>query len=343
MKNFAVVYTVKNEKNILKHAIEYYRSIGCKKFYIYWDGTTDESEKIFSSYYDVEARNSIKLTELNIWPDWINEISHMWEENMDVRKRINTYIASNKSLEDDIDWLLCIDPDEILFFKEGNFNEFIEKVPNNIDQILLRNLEVVPVAGNVDNPFASCTMFYQRFPVTEFIWRYSTSLVRRLFGSPVVQAWYDFLFYQIRFIGLLPRLMRHPITMDFIPCAYYFGYSNHKSMIKVKNANLYKFNIHKWEKFQKNPVSKYFGNILHYDLCSVDYFINKFNQRSESIIIKVFYVRYMLAKVARECKREDVVNFFDSNICFKNQNTIDKLIKGGIVININLIANFFKK
>ena len=343
---FALTYTVKNEARLLPSAIEYHVAAGCSRIYIYWDGTTDGSRELVSKYPCVTARDSIRVEETGDAPKWIKDILVCWDTDMDVRKRINTYYAAKSAAAEGLDWLGGIDPDElVLMSRDEEINEdhiakHLAAVPDEIDQVLLPNLESVPTSATSQDPFADCVYFLNRFPKTESIWRYSRALLLRVSRSPALVAWYDYLFYQARFLQALPRLMREPRNGRRIPAGYFLGYSNHKSFIRLKTFDNFDFVTHRWRKFLRSPRSMELGNILHFDMLDANYFAAKFRQRQQGIILKVFYLRYRLAHVARSSSDSEIRAFFERYIAISDPARIARLKRRGILLEIHAASNF---
>ncbi len=348
-KRFAITYTVKNEASLLPDAIAYHLGIGCSRIYVFLDGTTDNTLQLIKDIDRVVCADSIDPESIPDSPAWIRDILPRWKENMDVRKRINTYVASQYATDEGIDWLINIDPDELLLMNEaandapGNHEDFFSSIPEHIDQILVPNLEALPIGEGSGRPFVDCTLFLRRFPITEFLWRWSSAMIRRTVSAPKMNAWYDYWFYYLRFRGALPRLMRHPVTGKSIPAGYFLGYSNHKSFIRTSVAAKFLFNIHRWQRVQKQPTTMKKGYILHYDLCSAEYFCEKFRQRPPAMLVTAFFCRYMIGQIARDLPIEMARNFFLNNICISNAATLDRLRQRGIVTEITFISRLMQQ
>jgi hypothetical protein len=346
---FAISYTIKNESRLLPSAIDYHIAVGCSRIYIYWDGGSDHSDLLISTYPSVVARNSITPDELEDPPQWITEILPAWETDMDIRKHINTYYAAKSAAMEGIDWLISLDPDELILMDRNspiNQDQIVKqlsRVPDKVDQLLLRNLDCVPTSAESQNPFLDCVYFMNRFPTTEFIWRYSRALLIRISRSPELVAWYDYLFYQVRFAGALPRLMRDPKSRRIIPAGYFLGYSSYKSFIRVTTFSSFKFATHRWIRDVRAPRSVELGNVLHYDLPDAAYFAAKFRKRQEyhvEIALRFFYLRYRLALVARDCSDSEIKEFFEKYMAIRNPARIARLERKGILLRINAVADF---
>ena len=170
---FALTYTVKNEARLLPSAIEYHLAAGCSRIYLFWDGTTDNSAELIAKYPQVIARQSYRPQELHDPPAWLSRILPAWETELDVRKIANTVYAAEDAARDGIEWLVGIDPDELILMSraetviENHIPKYLEKIPENIDQLHLPNLESVPTAAEIQNPFTDCVYFLNRFPAIE--------------------------------------------------------------------------------------------------------------------------------------------------------------------------------
>lgn len=344
---FAITYTVKNESRLLPSAIEYHLALGCSQIYVFFDGTTDNTAELIQNIDNVKVFDTIKPGVGDDLPTWMAELMPEWDVNMDTRKRINTYYASIMAFNEGIEWITCIDPDELLLTQvDGSINSkmvpnFLSDVPKKIDQIFMRNLEVVPTNAESDNPFLDCTIFLNRFPMTEFIRRYLCAGVRRIV-NPERLAWFDYWFYKIRFFNAIPRLMINPLSGKRIPASYFLGYSNHKSFIRTSRCGEFNFVIHKWVKYKRRPKSIYRGYVLHYDIFDYKYMALKFKQRLKAPHLpKPFYVRDTLETIASEASDDSLRIFFENYIAILDHNKINDLVSKKIAIRINSVSHFF--
>jgi hypothetical protein len=352
---FALTYTVKNEARLLPSAIEYHLAAGCSRIYLFWDNTTDNSAELVQKYPQVIARNSYRPDELQNPPTWLSQILPAWEPDFDVRKIANTVCAARDAAKDGIEWLVGIDADELILMSrdeqvlENHIPRYLEKIPDDIDQVQLPNLESVPTAAETENPFTDCVYFLNRFPATEAVWRYSRAALARITPSsearvtrfPKLIAWYDWLFYELRFAGALHRMMREPGTRRRIPGTYFLGYSSYKSFIRTDRVADFRFATHGWKPFTRPPRNLRTGNILHFDMLDADYFALKFRQRPAPR--DIFYLRYMLGLVARDHSPEEIREFFETYITIRDPKRIELLKKKGILVEIRSASNLLRK
>ena len=166
---FALTYTVKNESRLLPSGIEYHLAAGCSRIYIFWDNTTDDAPKLIAKYPEVVARNSFKPEEVPNPPQWLAKILPAWKADLDVRKIANTYCAALDAAKEGIEWLGCIDADELILLSrdetplEAHIPRYLERIPERFDQLLMRNLESVPTSADSANPFTDCIYFLNAF------------------------------------------------------------------------------------------------------------------------------------------------------------------------------------
>lgn len=344
---FALTYTVKNESRLLPSAIEYHLAAGCERIYVFFDNTTDNTAELIAKYPQVVARNSFRPEELSDLPKWLATILPAWKPDLDVRKIANTYCAALQAAGDGMDWLGSIDADELILMSpdeqmiEGHIPRHLERVPEDVDQILMRNLESLPTSAESGNPFMDCVYFLNRFPKTEAVWRYSRAALARASRSPRLIAWYDWLFYEVRFAGALKRMMREPRTGRSIPGAYFLGYSSYKSFIRTKVASDFNFATHSWRPFIRPPRNLRTGNVLHFDMLDAAYFAAKFRQRPPER--DIFYLRYLLSNVARNHDPEEIRQFFETYIAITDPRRIALLKKKGIIEEIRSPSDLLRK
>ena len=344
---FALTYTVKNESRLLPSAIEYHLAAGCSRIYLFWDNTTDNAPELVAKYPQVIARKSFRPEELENPPAWLAAIFHAWEIDLDVRKIANTYYATLDAAKDGIEWMINVDADELILMNrdeavlENHIPKYLAAVSDNIDQLLLHNLEAVPTAAESANPFLDCVYFLNRFPVTETIWRYSRAALLRLSRSPKLIAWYDWLFYEVRFAGALQRMMRDPATNRRIPGTYFLGYSSYKSFMRAARAADFNFATHGWKRYLKTPRTVRTGNVLHYDMLDYRYFAAKFRQRPPER--GLFYLRTVLSIVARDRSLDQVKEFFETYIAIRDPQRIARLKRKGILAEIQSPSNLIRK
>jgi len=132
--------------------------------------------------------------------------------------------------------------------------------------------------------------------------------------------------------------MRHPSSGEKIPVGYFLGYSNHKAFIRTRVADEFLFNIHRWQRISRRPRSIKKGFLLHYDLCSAEYFCEKFRQRQPAMLVKAFHARYMFAQIARDFPFPVARNFFLRYICISDPKILTRLRQRNVLTEISFIS-----
>lgn len=329
---FAITLTVKDEWEMLRYAIPYYLSQGASKIYLFLDGTSDPTRMQCSAFPLVEVRDCVDLKELSNAPNWVRQLNP--NEKMDHRKRINTLYAAEQALSDGIEWISCLDPDEIVQPEAGqtSIKEMVAKIPANVDQIIVPNLELLPFDGVAgENPFSAQTLFLCRQDRIALLWRGLNAILRRWL-SPRTLARLENVLYRVANRGQFPPAVKNPVSGAMIYRSLFLGYKNSKAFMRTSEACLYNFNIHKWQGNKRRLKSVKAGRLLHYDLPSFGYFLKKFRQRPANMQLAVFDTRYQISQVAREASIEVAHDFYRNAICCPDQETAEELVRTGIAI-----------
>lgn len=349
--SYAITYTVKNEAHLLPHAIRYHKALGCRKFYVFWDGTTDDTPELIKGIDIVVARNSVRPEEVEGGHPWFQWIAENWEGWMDLRKMLNMHWAARQARQDGMDWLVAIDADELIIadksniFSPSSFDDMLRNVPDDVDQILMKNMDVVAEKISCANPFADYRYFFTRISESvEFIWRYSRAGLRKIFNKPEIVAWYDQLFFKIILRAGFPRVMRDPASGKEFPTGYYLSYFNYKSVIRTKRSDKFRPMIHKWANFKGSsvrPKSIVLGNVLHYDFIDCTHFMNKYRQRQPTTNLKAHYSRWMFSEIAHRSD-DQVQKFFQESVLISDQNRLDELERAGVIVKILGPSDYFR-
>jgi len=337
--SFAIIYTVKNEWETLRYSIPYYITQGSSRIFLFLDGTTDNSREETLTLDNVETRECASLEELPCIPDWVKALDPA--HHMDHRKRINVLIAAEKARNMGIKWICSIDPDEMVIPNEGqtSIGAMLGAVPLSVDQVLVPNLELLPMMTDDDNFFASQKLFLNRQDNVANIWRATNFILRRLM-SPRQCSKIENTFYRLTNRGLFPPVLINPLTGTKIYRSLFLGYNNHKSFIRSDIAQNYNFNIHKWQKINKQIRSIKKGRLLHYDLPTFKYYQKKFRQRDANMQIKAFDTRLQISQIARDAPTEIAQVFYNEWLCCSD-NIAQQLVHAGIATWVEEVANFF--
>jgi hypothetical protein len=346
--SYAITYTIKNEAQFLKDGLTFHLLNGCKRVYLFFDGTEDDSRQIASAFDErVISEETIPLARIGSVPPWIQRILPSWHDNYDTRKRINTYFAALQAREAGIEWLFTIDADEVLLFRAqeadgpGNSEDFLSRIPANVHQVLMPPHEAVPTGPGTNRPMVDCRYFLNRFPVTDTIWKLLQVASRPILRTPKQRAWLDYWVYRIRCGARYPRLLKSPLTGEIIPTGFYLGYWNHKAGIRTKAVPRYGFNTHMWAEGGRLPPSLRAGVLLHYDLPNAVCYRNKFQQRNSWYTNRTstFFVRHALATIARELTKEKLEEFFLEQLAVTDPFSMSDLLECGVVRQFDCVVN----
>lgn len=337
--SFSVVFTVKDEWEFLRVAIPFYLSEGASKIFIFFDGTTDASLTKCSLFENVEARESVSISELSSIPPWVHDLQPTL--NMDHRKRINTLFAIDRAQKIGIDWMFCIDPDEFYETYDNDILESLENIDKSIDQLILKNYEVLSLCSLGDESIFDQTYFLNRRNITAYI----TRIFRKLFKFFISNNNIERLIHLIYFYSnkmRYPRVALCPIDGSKLYFPHFLGYDTHKSVIRVSRAYLFLFNIHDWLCLSTSLKSKVLhGRLLHFYLPSHGHFIKKFQQLSPIFKYSGSVSRAALFDIARS-DYHIAKKFYDNYICI-NKSRAKLLLESGIIFKSNKIKDFVSK
>ena len=128
---YALCYTVKNDRDLLKYSCLYHLKKGCSRIYIFNDGSTDGTIDTIKDLPNITIINNVKPFINDNSPKWIKDLMHRWDDSFDVRKRINTYNAAKLAEIENIQWIGSIDSDEVISTKIStgkDIFDFLKKV-----------------------------------------------------------------------------------------------------------------------------------------------------------------------------------------------------------------------
>ncbi|MEZ4710305.1 MAG: glycosyltransferase family 2 protein [Caldilineaceae bacterium] len=107
-----LVMTQKNEGALLPHNLAYHRYLGVSHFYIFDDGSSDDS---MASIADQAGVQQFWETDYAIAPrELAVTLMRAVSGNWIARQHLNTYKALQQARADGVDWLLALDADELV-------------------------------------------------------------------------------------------------------------------------------------------------------------------------------------------------------------------------------------
>ncbi|WP_423142055.1 glycosyltransferase family 2 protein [Parablastomonas sp. CN1-191] len=349
-RGFAITYTIKDEAALLPGALAWHRALGCRKFYIFLDGTSDAMRDWLPTQPDVVVRDSIRADDVidpPAWIDWVRENEREW---MDVRKNINSWVAARTAAADGIAWLAAIDPDELILphlFRDDDpaqMEKLLAEVPASCDQVFLPNCDLLPTGQPVAGPFEQ-RYFLSRLPRLHMANRILRKIAWVLTRSPVVQARVEEGFYRLMLGDAMPRTLRDPATGEQLPGAYFLSYDSQKAILRTARYARYRPRIHYWEdaRGRRNAHKPAWARVLHFDLIDVDHFMHKFRQRrgTREGAQSRFAVRHVIADIAMNRPEPEVRKFFLESLCVGDPARRAMLARRGLVRDLPRVEAFF--
>jgi tetratricopeptide (TPR) repeat protein len=157
----AIATTLRDAALTIRSYINYHLSIGVDRFYLFFDDPDDEAINIAEQYPEVLVfRNDNSLKEmwcrLEIYPE------HEALVNAEVMTRqiLNLQVAINLAKEQNINWLLHIDSDELFFTYGISAKEHFQSMDRmGIKQVKYVNYEAVPERPDIFDCFKEVTLF----------------------------------------------------------------------------------------------------------------------------------------------------------------------------------------
>lgn len=250
----ACVSMVKNEEELILHNITYHRFIGVTDFFIFLDNSSDDTKNkiehiphvhIFENltYQDL-LRYNINKPELDL-----ELIKKYFSTHSGIRQLCNSNMASEICKNAGIDWLIHLDPDELVYIDETRITQdslkrFLSGLDKRVKAVTFRNIEVVPTKIEVDCVFQ------------------------------------DHLFKSYSIDGNIPGLPKsqllNPFTNSYTPAGWFWGHSSGKLATRPC-CDSYFTTSHECYTDGEMIAKEY---LLHYNIYSYRQFLNKYRNFS---------------------------------------------------------------
>ncbi|WP_370392210.1 glycosyltransferase family 2 protein [uncultured Winogradskyella sp.] len=244
-----LVITVKNEERILRKNLLYHNEIGIDKAFVYFDGTTDAGRESIQDLKYVELLNSIGKDIYESSKGLINFIKN-YEEHHTARQCLNTYDALQKCKQENIDWLISIDADELIIThltECSNLKSLFDKIPESYDVVNFKPFEVLQTQIHFNNVFKESILFK---------------------SSPKIKNRIDRVY----------KKLFNPFENKFHKFSYWYGQHLGKTAIRVNSSKeIVPKNVHRVvyeDNSSINCIDKL--GMLHYHMYDSNDFIKKF-------------------------------------------------------------------
>ncbi len=184
LPSVAIAMTIKNEAAILRKNILYHKKLGVDKFYIFDDGSIDNTRETVEDLDYVCFQDSVdgdqykSRNELKIFTD-------NWKTHHPARQSLNVLWASEHARSKGYNWIISLDADELICLnhehqKPGELKKFFSSIPLNTETVLFKNLEVVQRLLSSENIFLEETLFKQ-----------NTKKIKRKMWDPIKKEYFN--------------------------------------------------------------------------------------------------------------------------------------------------------
>lgn len=163
------VMTVRNEHDLLRNNILFHRLVGIDRFYIYLDHPTDSSARTVGDL-DCVSINHSRL------PNWLTQqevsnadhLSRRFHTHHTARQLINCHDAVRRAREEGVQWLVSIDPDELIslddqFVRARCLADYLSQLPQSVETVTFPANEVLSTRNAYQNVFAEEVRFKRRY------------------------------------------------------------------------------------------------------------------------------------------------------------------------------------
>lgn len=239
----ALVTTVKNERDLLRSNIEYHCRLGIDHFFVFLDGTEDNTQETINDLPFVVIQNSVDPAQYALVPE-LKDLIENYQEHHTARQCLNAYHALQVARNEGFDWLVSLDPDELICphldrLYPGQLKDFFTSITPNIELVRFQPLEVVSRRMHYENVFKEEVLF-------------------KLLGKKIKHKIYD------------------PINSNCLKVNGFYGHSLGKSAIRTA-VEAKPDTVHKFQRMNGTKlIREWHGWLLHYNCYDFNDFLKKF-------------------------------------------------------------------
>jgi hypothetical protein len=286
----AAVMTVRNEDDILSENIRYHRYLGVERFYVFLDQGDDPSAN------SISADSAVTL-HLSTIPSLIKyDAVHQgaiqrWFSHHTARQIVNCLHAAHQARQHGIQWLLNIDPDELVCVEDHQTRQYalsdlLMSLPSSVGTVTFPTWEVVPQRVEYCSVFSEATLFKTPYGFGE-----GRRFERDIGFAKSIRRWAD-IFYKFR--EHLPEITSYPARLretahlldvphmcigsldgeTVLVIDWYLGHFIGKQAFRISD-NIEIRNLHRLS-LPPNAVNYTTGKLLHYNNYSAAKFLKKY-------------------------------------------------------------------
>ena len=156
-----LVITQKNEARLLRQNLEYHRFLGVTHFYVFDDGSSDDSMRSIRGVPGLSCPDLEGLADVppELKEGMLQARCGPWM----ARQKMATRWATQLARKDGVEWLISLDADELVMIEDptrGAIQDLFLDCPADVDAVFFRDTyEVVPRASDPDVDFSSHVLF----------------------------------------------------------------------------------------------------------------------------------------------------------------------------------------
>lgn len=317
----ACVYTVKNEEELLPPNLAYHRHLGVTDFFVFLDDSTDATKtriqnlpglRLFENLgWEVMERFAQDRPGLDAAIFRSNFHTHS-----ELRQILNGNMAIEQCREDGIDWLLYLDPDELICLdlvrvEEDGLQHLFAGLSPGAGAVWFKNIEAVPTRVEPGTPFEDRLFKSDSFTPGETEYPKSRIL--------------------------------NPFTGKAAPAGWFWGHSSGKIALRPA-VGAYFLSTHDCHSEGERVTRE---TLLHYNFCSFRQFLNKYrNFRDFPNRKNARPLRLLLRDVVNHggFTEEYLLEFYRDNIRYSEEDIAAiKALDAQAFIEINAAADFFAR
>jgi hypothetical protein len=172
MTTVAAVVTVRNERDLLRQNILFHRYLGVSRFYVFIDGSTDDTPRTVADLDCVELLPSISTGSLlaDAHRGRLEQSARFRltvesaHSHHTARQILNTCAALERARASGISWLLSFDADELLCpdtdtLARDQLAWLLSEIDAGVEQVVFPPLEMLQRDTTYSNVFAEATVF----------------------------------------------------------------------------------------------------------------------------------------------------------------------------------------
>ena len=156
-----LVITQKNEARLLRRNLEYHRFLGVTHFYVFDDGSSDDSMRSIQGVPGLTCPDLEGLADVP--PGLKDGVLQARRGPWMARQKMATRWATQLARNDGVEWLISLDADELVMIEDptrGAIQDLFLDCPADVDAVFFRDTyEVVPRGCDTDVGFSNHILF----------------------------------------------------------------------------------------------------------------------------------------------------------------------------------------